>query len=410
MVRHAWYAGLWAGLVAHALLGCAAEVGTEEEVSEGEVAPVTEPIINGFVTTALPAIGRLYVSGRGGCTATLISSRVILTAAHCFGFDTNLSNLGTQTDPPRNTFASSLNAIFYTYNSFPPAGQQAQQQFSVRRAFMVGTNFGEKDLAIAEIDSDINPQYAPPIQVATSVPEQGAQVTGYGYGCTVNGGGVDNQKRQHGAQWQASTFNTNPPLGCPGDSGGPILDSAGKIIAVFSYGTAGVNDVHARPVTYRNTIDRLNAIYGNQQVCTSCPIVSLKTFDNVHYLQAPNNGEANAVINATPTAVGEWEQLRLVQFAKVVPAPMPSWVGLQARSGRWLGTAGNGTGNVKTSRGQIFDNEMFFVENRGLGKWSLKTNTYPTKYYITAENGGGGTVSSNRTVASTWETFAFPFP
>jgi hypothetical protein len=60
-------------------------------------------------------------------------------------------------------------------------------------------------------------------------------------------------------------------------------------------------------------------------------------------------------------------------------------------------------------RDHIFDNEMFLVENRGLGKWSLKTNSV-TRYFITAEGGGGGTVSSNRTAFGPWETFAFPFP
>jgi hypothetical protein len=64
---------------------------------------------------------------------------------------------------------------------------------------------------------------------------------------------------------------------------------------------------------------------------------------------------------------------------------------------------------VKTTRDHIFGNEMFFMENRGYRKWSLKTNS-PTRYFITAENGGGGTVSSNRTAAGPWETFAFPFP
>lgn len=399
---------LFAFLLAQGLLACAAEVGTTEELVEDEAEVLAEPIINGFVTTALPAVGRLSVTGQGGCTATLISSRVILTAAHCFGFNQSLSLFGNGTlaSPPRNSFAS-VNAIFYINNPFPPAGQAAQQQFSVRRVFVVGTQFGEKDLAIAEIDSDVNAQYAPPIGVASSTPPQGANVTGYGYGCTVGGGSADGQKRQHGAAWQTATYNTSPSLGCPGDSGGPIIYN-NKIVAVFSYGTAGVNDVHARPVTHRATIDRVNAIYGNMQVCTTCPIISLKTSDNQHYLQAPNNGSSGATINANPTAIGEWEQFRFVQFASVVPAP-PSWIALQARSGRWVGAAPNTSGQVKTNRGQIWDQEMFFMENRGLGKWSLKTNSV-TKYLLTAENGGGGTVSSNRTVAGPWETFAFPFP
>jgi hypothetical protein len=342
------------------------------------------------------------------CTATLISSRVILTAAHCFNFDLNISNLGDQFNPPRNA-AAGVTATFTINNPFPPAGQQAVQTFFVQRAFVLSQSFGEKDIAVAELDRDVDGQYAPPLQVAKSTPSNGANVQGFGFGCTTPNGSVDGKKRLHGATWQASTFNTNPPMGCKGDSGGPILDANTMIVALFSTGSNG-QDVNARPVTHRAVIDRMNAIYGTRQVCTSCPIVSLRTSNNTNLLQAPNNGSAGATINANPTAVGDWEKFRLVQFARVTPAPMPSWVALQAGSGRWVGAAPNTSGQVKTTRDRIFDNEMFFVENHGLGKWSLKTNSAPTRYYITAENGGGGTVSSNRTAFGPWETFAFPFP
>ena len=401
--------------IAYGALGCAAEVAGDEEIAgesaaEGEIGVVDQSIINGSVTTSVPAVGRLSVTGVGGCTATLISSRVILSAAHCFGFNNDLSLFGNGTlaNPPRNALAG-VNAFFYMNNPSPPSGQAAQQSRIIRRVLLVGLQFGEKDLAIAELDSDVDAQYAPPIGVATSTPPQGASVTGYGFGCTKSDlTGADGQKRKGTAAWQTATYNTSPPLGCPGDSGGPIVYN-NKIVAVFSYGSAGFNDVHARPVTYRNTIDRVNALYGNMQVCTTCPIISLKTSDNAHYLQAPNNGSANAVVNATPTAPGEWEKFRLVQFAYQAPAP-PSWVALQSASGRWVQAQPNTSGQVKTSRGQVWDYEMFFMENRGYQKWALKTNGGGTRYYLTAENGGGGTVSSNRTVAGPWETFGFPFP
>ena len=412
--------GLIACMAVHGLLGCAAEVESSvlepDELAPGEVDPgeaqdgdelglVREGILGGIQTTSFPAVGRLSVTSRGVCTGTLIASNVVLTAAHCFGYDQSLSNLGSGTTPPNNNF-SGVSAFFKMFNQFPPSGMQQTLELSVRRVYVIGSSLGASDLAIAQLDREVPANYATPYAVATSTPAQGALVQGVGYGCTTPGGPGGSTKTYRGALWQSATLNTSPNLGCVGDSGGPIINSSAQIVAVISGpGSAPNTDSFALPTQHRATIDRIKAIYGVRQVCTSCPIISFRTYDGRHFLQAPDNGGANAVINATPTAVGEWEQFRIVQFSRTVPQAIPTWVALQARSGRFVSTPGNGSGNVKTSSDQIYTNELFYMEPRSGGGRTLRTNHFPTRYYLTAENGGGGTVSSNRTVASIWETF-----
>src|SRR4051794_4754803 len=77
-----------------AISGCAMQVASEAEEAV-EVDAVEEPVLSGNTTSSQPAIGRLEDAGGNlRCTATLISSRVILTAAHCFNYDTTMSGLG----------------------------------------------------------------------------------------------------------------------------------------------------------------------------------------------------------------------------------------------------------------------------------------------------------------------------
>ncbi len=404
----------FAVLIALGSWGCAVEVGPVEEAEAGDdLGVLAEPILNGATTTDFVAVGRLNISASNGlsshdCTATLISSRVILTAAHCFSFNRGLSGLGNLVNPPINA-PTSFNAFFHMHNPSPPSGQAASQMFGLRRVFVLGQQYGATDIAVAELDSDVSAAYATPYSVALNIPAQGAIVTGVGFGCTVTGGSASTSKRHKTGAWQAVNHHTFPAMGCKGDSGGPILDSSRKIVALFSAaGPGGITDLNARPVTHRAVIDRINAIYGTRQLCQTCPVIALRTTNN-RYLHAPGGGSSGAVINAGATAVTTTERFRLVQLAQQAPAPVPSWVALQTASGRWVGAAPNTSGQVKTTRDRIFDNEMFLMENRGSGKWSLKTNSV-TRYFITAENGGGGTVSTNRTTFSANETFAFPFP
>lgn len=420
--RHIIKSGLLASMAVYGLFACAAEVEPAGAIEAHDLAPgeldpgnaeegdeiglVREGILGGITTTSLPQVGKLSITGRGICTASLISSQVILTAAHCFGYDQSLSGLGGGTTPPNNSFAA-VNAIFTMFNQFPPSGMSQTLSISIRRVYVIGSTLGQNDVAIAQLDRAVPATYATPYTIATSAPAQGALVQGIGYGCTTEGGSDGGTRKTYrGAQWQASTFNTIPNLGCEGDSGGPIVNSSAQIVALVSGpGSVPHTDNFANAISNRPIIDRINAIYGMRQVCTSCPFISFRTSDGKHFLQAPDNGGPGAVINATPTAVGEWEQFRLIQFSRTVPQAIPTWVALQARSGRFVSTPGNGSGNVKTSSDEIYNNELFYMEPRSGGGRSLRTNHAPTRYYITAENGGGGTVSSNRTAVGAWEIF-----
>src|SRR5262249_17307125 len=112
------------------------------------------------------------------------------------------------------------------------------------------------DLMVGELDSDVPPEVATPLAVASNEPSDGDSVTSWGYGCTDGQIAADKNgnfyfdktvypaagtKTTRSSTWNAGGHTSNDNLNCPGDSGGPILDSSGAVIAVHSTG-AGTNN------------------------------------------------------------------------------------------------------------------------------------------------------------------------
>lgn len=468
----------------HSVLRCAA-VGLAiassacmSEAEPSETAPAELPILNGTPNSGKPAIGLLSTKF-GSCTATLISSRVIVTAAHCFGFDNTQSGLGSPPD-----FANKTTGASFRLDS--------GASFNVTKFSVLGTGIGEADLAVAQLESDVDSSQATPIPLASSAPTNGASVSAWGYGCTEGhvvengpclvppGGGApffcanrgtcspsadqntqpggtcltfissaanahtgpcvlktgssgffcgadqmcllsadqDTQpggecyrlpafapatKRSRTVTWNAPNSRTATAVTCPGDSGGPILNASGAIIAINSAGSgdgAGSADSPGNAVAHRGFIDRLNAAYGNGVACETCAKVNIRTNDGAHYIQAVDNGGSS--VNATPTEAGTWETFRVVPLGSgFFPV-----VGFQTDRGNWLSAENGGGDTVVANRTQAGAWEAFyFVPNGSDFNLATFSGANGDAAYVVAEGAGGGDVNANRTSAGAWETF-----
>src|SRR5688572_32905640 len=78
----------WFAVIVALAGGCVSEIGDDRDRTEA----ADDPLIGGVVDYGQPEVGYLTGSGCGvagclhGCTATLVSTNVVLSAAHCVDF------------------------------------------------------------------------------------------------------------------------------------------------------------------------------------------------------------------------------------------------------------------------------------------------------------------------------------
>jgi V8-like Glu-specific endopeptidase len=207
-----------------------------------------QPIVNGSLDSGHPAVGLLYLKGVASCTATLIGSRTVLTAAHCV------------TDATAPPYTPIFPIAFAT-------GPGKSSPMVMAETITVHPGYGAKiDLAVVRLKQAI--KGVTPIPIAATPPHVGEAVTlvGYGYTSDKNAGSFGVKRKAHntigkvGASlisfYGASGQNGNI---CFGDSGGPALSLRGGqevLVGVHSYGdgACGVAEHDVRTDTYLHWI------------------------------------------------------------------------------------------------------------------------------------------------------------
>lgn len=183
-------------------LGGCVDDGTELYSEEGE-------LVGGTATAARPEIGTFNNGAGSGCTATLVSARTVLVAAHCLA----PAYTATTVAPGAVFMFTDLSGFVRTVTV------DRVHSFANARFEMLPSTPFTTDLAVLHLATAVPSSQAVPAALAMQEPYSGEQSTIFGFGCT------DRTPQSGGGFKQFFTFNygTATSALCWGDSGGPVV-------------------------------------------------------------------------------------------------------------------------------------------------------------------------------------------